>query len=278
MSTRPSRNAIPIPQRRRPAWPLSRCGIVIIEQARAVLRTCHRARRARRLHVLRIRDVAARYRRRARPGECFSCRRPSRPTRLTLRRISCLVSAHRMPSITPKPWSISVAPPRFFRGRRTSGRRYRMLITGSAVPLRLAPQRCARLRCAHTDHETEMAQNALRLIEEPQTIARAKQPDVITPDSWTNRKGDQSVSGELILVDCGERSARLHVRTSSETLVLNVKDPSTVVMRGGARAAFLRLRPAATHIGSGGVLRRDERSDRYRVPLKRAILLECALP
>ncbi len=96
------------------------------------------------------------------------------------------------------------------------------------------------LRFAHTDHEADMARAALNLRDETTATAGSKRPAAITPDTWNNPKGDASVTGNLMQVDCGETGARLHVRSSSGVVVLLVKDPRTVVMRGGpVRRSFV---------------------------------------
>ncbi len=104
------------------------------------------------------------------------------------------------------------------------------------------------LRCSTTDHETEMARNALKLVDEHEPAVTPKGEAVVTPSSWSNSPGDRRVSGELIEVECAGKSARLHIRTGSNTVVLDVSDPRKVVIRGGSAQLSLacgRQQPVA---------------------------------
>lgn len=92
---------------------------------------------------------------------------------------------------------------------------------------------------ATTDHEREMARAALRLAAEPAKESPARRSGVITPDSWRNAKGDRSVSGRLAEVECSKGSARLHVRTGTGAVILEIADPTKVVLRGAAAQVAL---------------------------------------
>ncbi len=94
------------------------------------------------------------------------------------------------------------------------------------------------LRCAATEHEVAMARNALRLVEEKRPVKTLTREPVVTPGSWKNPVGDRRVSGQLVEVECAGSTARLHLRTASETLILNVADPRKVVLRGSAQHSF----------------------------------------
>lgn len=107
------------------------------------------------------------------------------------------------------------------------------------------------LRAATTDHEEEMARSALNLIETKETPANKDRPAVITPDSWKPKSGDASISGELVNVECAGGAARLHLRTSGETLVLLIDQPRSVTIRGGPERRTLSCgaqSPAPVHV------------------------------
>lgn len=88
------------------------------------------------------------------------------------------------------------------------------------------------LRSASTEHETEMARNALKLFDEPDEGKPGRRAGAVTPGSWTAREGDRAVSGDLIEVDCEAQPVTLHVRTASGTLTLKVANPRAVTVRG----------------------------------------------
>jgi Flp pilus assembly protein TadD len=90
------------------------------------------------------------------------------------------------------------------------------------------------LRAARTEHEQEMARSALNMIEAAPPPVDANKPAVTIPDSWKPPRGDASVSGDLVQVECDARPVRLHVRSEGQSVVLNVVDPRSVNMRGGA--------------------------------------------
>jgi tetratricopeptide (TPR) repeat protein len=105
------------------------------------------------------------------------------------------------------------------------------------------------LRSARTDHEIGMARGSLKLIDESDPVAGMVRADVITPGSWTNPKGDRTISGKLARVDCEGAAARLHVRTGTEVLELVVRDPRSVVISGGPAQRTLSCGPQkAVHV------------------------------
>ena len=55
-----------------------------------------------------------------------------------------------------------------------------------------------------------------------------KKPDVITPPSLKNRKGDARAEGTLIQVDCDSSPVRLFLSTPAGTIELQVQNPSAV--------------------------------------------------
>lgn len=95
------------------------------------------------------------------------------------------------------------------------------------------------MNAATTPPEQEMARSAMALTEAAAAPAVHK-PSVSTPASWINPTGDAHVEGLLRQVDCGGKSARLHVFAQNSELVLTVADPSKVVLRGarGVKTQF----------------------------------------
>jgi tetratricopeptide (TPR) repeat protein len=81
---------------------------------------------------------------------------------------------------------------------------------------------------AQTDPEEKMAAALTLLASENPPAIREKKPDVITPPSWQNRKGDTRVEGTLTSVDCTADPVRLNVRTSGKTIALSVRNPAEV--------------------------------------------------
>jgi Flp pilus assembly protein TadD len=106
---------------------------------------------------------------------------------------------------------------------------YRLGRTGDA---RQAALRA--LRAATTDHEVNMARGTLdRIDRAPARTEESRRAQVITPESWNAPKGDATLSGELVRVDCAGTSARLHVRSGGKVAVLQIANPRSVVIRGG---------------------------------------------
>ena len=67
-----------------------------------------------------------------------------------------------------------------------------------------------------------MAQGLVALTQERPAAAAPKRPDVITPPSWTGRKGDARVEGVLVRFDCGDRTPKMVLQGSGGQIVLNV--------------------------------------------------------
>jgi len=81
---------------------------------------------------------------------------------------------------------------------------------------------------AQTDPEEKMAASLTLLASENPPAIREKKPDVITPPSWQNRKGDTRVEGTLTMVDCSADPVRLDIRASRKTIALSVRNPAEV--------------------------------------------------
>ncbi len=109
---------------------------------------------------------------------------------------------------------------------------YAYLKLGRSAEARLSAMRA--LRAAATSHEIEMARNTQQLIDD----ADRRQPPrahaaVIVPDSWKEPKGDGTIAGELVEVECGAMPVRIHIRDGTRTVVLQIIDPRAVLIRGG---------------------------------------------
>jgi Flp pilus assembly protein TadD len=93
------------------------------------------------------------------------------------------------------------------------------------------------LQAAITEQEIEMAQAALRLIttKQPEIEERS---EVITPESWQNKRGDTRVEGTLHQIDCLGRSARFYIRSEERTISLYVENPGDVLLRNLSSMTF----------------------------------------
>ena len=94
------------------------------------------------------------------------------------------------------------------------------------------------LATASTSGEEGMA-HALVTLAQERRPARAKRPDVITPPSWTRRKGDTSVEGVLIRFDCEDEGAKIVLRSASgsETM-LNLLHPREIELVNAPTASY----------------------------------------
>ncbi len=82
---------------------------------------------------------------------------------------------------------------------------------------------------ASNDQEERMAAALTQLAAEPAAAARTRKPDVVTPPSWQNPKGDTRVEGVLKNVDCGASPVRLLVSPrDGNDIELLVRNPSAV--------------------------------------------------
>ena len=97
------------------------------------------------------------------------------------------------------------------------------------------------LQAARTPQEREMAEAAVRLVEEPSDWAPlGARPAVETPAAWFPPRGDRTAAGKLVRIDCLGEQARLILETAEGPLPLLVADPGKVVLRnaGAVSAAF----------------------------------------
>jgi hypothetical protein len=78
--------------------------------------------------------------------------------------------------------------------------------------------------------EQEKMAAALTLLASESPVVHEKKPDVITPASWQNRKGDRSAEGTLTWVNCDSSPVRLAFTTEAPpaTIELKVRNPSQV--------------------------------------------------
>ena len=85
---------------------------------------------------------------------------------------------------------------------------------------------------AHTDRDEQMADSLIALAREPAPakLEKARKgPDVITPPSWQEPRGDARVEGVLARVDCESDFARLQVTDAAgKTIALTVHHPDQV--------------------------------------------------
>ena len=82
---------------------------------------------------------------------------------------------------------------------------------------------------AHTPQEEHMAAALTQLASAPPSAAE-KKPEVTTPPSWQDPKGDARIDGTLTEVDCSADPVRLTVSAAGKTIELSVRDPAEVVL------------------------------------------------
>ena len=75
-----------------------------------------------------------------------------------------------------------------------------------------------------------MAAELTQLAAAPPPPTRDRKPEVTTPRSWQNPKGDARVEGTLTEVDCSADPVRLVVSAEGKTIELTVRDPARVVL------------------------------------------------
>jgi tetratricopeptide (TPR) repeat protein len=88
------------------------------------------------------------------------------------------------------------------------------------------------LELARTPQETAMSQGVLRELDAPKPPPEAKATEVIVPKGWEPPKGDATVEGKLVFVDCGSKMLKFHVLRGKQRLVLSVKDPNKIFLKG----------------------------------------------
>lgn len=82
---------------------------------------------------------------------------------------------------------------------------------------------------AQTPDEERMGA-ALTQLAAAEKVVRVKKPEVVTPPSWTNPKGDTRVEGALTEVDCSADPVRLTISAGGKTIDLEVRNPGEVVL------------------------------------------------
>ncbi len=85
---------------------------------------------------------------------------------------------------------------------------------------------------AEGDAQTQRAEAMVSLAgtRTPGAPAPAERPEVITPPSWENRKGDARIEGVLMRVDCEGSVAKLYVDDGRSTITVEVHHPDEVVL------------------------------------------------
>jgi tetratricopeptide (TPR) repeat protein len=92
------------------------------------------------------------------------------------------------------------------------------------------------VEAAATPQESEMARGLLRVLESPVALPRRKS-EVITPKSWESPRGDATVEGQLVQVECVGDTLKFHVATGGRRVILHAPDPGRVVLSGGSAAS-----------------------------------------
>ncbi len=118
---------------------------------------------------------------------------------------------------------------------------------------------------ASNEQEEQMA-GSLSLLTSEVPAVRQKKPDVITPSSWQNRKGDTRVDATLVRVACDSSPVRLVLSTEAppREIELTVSDPTKVELLNveGASTTLAcgpqSLQVAAEYIAATGELTRIE--------------------
>lgn len=94
------------------------------------------------------------------------------------------------------------------------------------------------LACA----KPEQGEQARALLREIDTVAQARpasKPGTATPKGWEAPKGDASVSGRLVLIDCETQTLKFHIETKAavgrvpaQKVLLATEKPQLVMLRG----------------------------------------------
>jgi tetratricopeptide (TPR) repeat protein len=84
---------------------------------------------------------------------------------------------------------------------------------------------------AKTEAESAAAQAVIRLFDKAPQTTPARKPDVTTPQSWQNRKGDALAEGKLAQIECRGSAARFHVITAKGKVVLEALRPHEIPLR-----------------------------------------------
>ncbi|MBI5282215.1 MAG: tetratricopeptide repeat protein [Candidatus Solibacter usitatus] len=113
--------------------------------------------------------------------------------------------------------------------------------TGDNVAARASALRA--VEAASTPQQSEMARGALREIESNSSPRPPAKPPVTTPGTWAPPQGDSSVTGKLVLLDCGAASVTFHVetrpaagKTPAERVILFTEKLNQVMLKGASSA------------------------------------------
>jgi tetratricopeptide (TPR) repeat protein len=95
---------------------------------------------------------------------------------------------------------------------------------------RSAAESARRLAILASTPEQEKMAAALTLLASESPVVHEKKPDVITPASWQNRKGNRSAEGTLTWVNCDSSPVRLSLTAEAPAaaIELKVKNPNQV--------------------------------------------------
>ncbi len=94
------------------------------------------------------------------------------------------------------------------------------------------------LASATTEEHERMAEALLRQTGDPPAAVAAKRPEITTPSTWQNPKGDARVEGVLTRVDCLGSSAKLHVAAGGKEVILDVRNPGEVELVNAPEASY----------------------------------------
>ena len=101
---------------------------------------------------------------------------------------------------------------------------------------------------ASTAPEKEMAA-VLTLLAGETPAVHEKKPDILTPPSWQNPKGDTRLEGTLTRVDCDSVPLRLILKPPGQTVELNVPHPSKLKSSTPSRQQSRPLSPVENSRG-----------------------------
>lgn len=109
------------------------------------------------------------------------------------------------------------------------GRAY--LDNAEKEPARDAAQRAA--QTAHTPEQSAMAQGLTRDIEAAPANLTPKKPPVTTPPGWKETKGDATVSGKLVQLDCESATVQFHIEIKpGQRVILTAAKLNQVILKG----------------------------------------------
>ncbi|HEY3442123.1 MAG TPA: tetratricopeptide repeat protein [Paludibaculum sp.] len=89
------------------------------------------------------------------------------------------------------------------------------------------------VQTARTPEQSAMAQGLIREIEATPVNRPPKKPPVITPQGWQEAKGDSTVAGSLVLLDCATATIGFHIEIKpGQRVVLTTAKLNQVVLKG----------------------------------------------